>query len=207
MRMTQVVSRIKDTALVARRRAQILAAARAVFREKGFHRATVRDIADQAKLTQGSLYNYVQAKEDILFLICDELVTQFQGLVREVVAAQTEPEERLQAAVRGVIEIIYAHQDDVLLMYHESHSLPRPALHSILSRVHDYIEDFATIVKLGTSTARLPVSNARLTANIITFLPMMLALRRWDLERCADRNEVVEELVAFMMRGLGSDKR
>ncbi len=205
--MRLVVARIKDRSLVERRRAQIVEAARAVFRDKGFHRATVRDIGRAAKVTQGTLYNYVRTKEDILFLICDELVTTYQALMKDVIARHQDPEACLRAAMRGLIQIMDQHQDDVLLMYHESHSLPRKALHSVLSRVHEFIEDFATVVKDATAAAKLPVANARLTANILTFLPTIVALRRWDLQRCANRSEVTDELVAFMMRGLGGATR
>lgn len=202
--MKKVVARIKDRSLVARRRAQIVEAARAVFREKGFHPATVRDIGRAARMTQGSLYNYIRTKEDILFLICDELVDTYQRLVKDVIARHDDPQARLRGAIRGLIEIMEAHQDDVLLMYHESHSLPRKALHSVLSRVHEFIEDVAGIVKDATAVAKLPAPNPRLTANILTFLPTIVALRRWDLQRCASRSEVIEELVRFTMRGLGA---
>ncbi len=202
--MKKVVARIKDRSLVARRRAQIVEAARAVFREKGFHPATVRDIGRAARMTQGSLYNYIRTKEDILFLICDELVDTYQRLVKDVIARHDDPQARLRGAIRGLIEIMEAHQDDVLLMYHESHSLPRKALHSVLSRVHEFIEDVAGIVKDAAAVAKLPAPNPRLTANILTFLPTIVALRRWDLQRCASRSEVIEELVRFTMRGLGA---
>ena len=203
----RVVARIKDRALVERRRGQIVEAARAVFREKGFHRATVRDIGRAARMTQGSLYNYVRTKEDILFLICDELVTTYQRLMKDVIARHQDPDACLRAAIRGLIQIMDERQDEVLLMYHESHSLPRKALHSVLSRVHEFIEDFATVVKDAAAAAKLPVSNVRVTANILTFLPTIVALRRWDLQRCASPTEVVDELVGFMMRGLGAAAR
>jgi len=201
--MKRVVARIKDRDLVERRRLQIVTAARAVFRDKGFHRATVRDIGRAARMTQGTLYNYIRSKEDILFLICDELVATYQAAVKDVMARHPDPRTRLEAAVRELTRIMDERQDDVLLMYHESHSLPRKALRSILSRVHEFIEDFVTIVKEAAAAAGLVAPNPRLTANILTFLPTMVALRRWDLRRSATSAEVSEALVQFMMRGFG----
>ncbi|MGB8645249.1 MAG: helix-turn-helix domain-containing protein [Anaerolineae bacterium] len=40
------------------RRNQILTAARAVFARKGFERATIADIAREAVMAEGSIYNY-----------------------------------------------------------------------------------------------------------------------------------------------------
>jgi AcrR family transcriptional regulator len=206
-RANRVVARVKDRSLVERRRAEIVAAARKVFHDKGFHRATVRDIGRAARMTQGTLYNYVRTKEDILFLICDELVAAYQAALVGVVAAHQAPRARLEAAIRALIGIMDARQDDVLLMYHESHSLPPKALHSVLGRVHEFIEDFAAIVKEAGAAGGRPVANARLTANILTFLPTIVALRRWDLRRCATPAEVTEALVRFMMGGLGNGQR
>jgi AcrR family transcriptional regulator len=199
----RVVARIKDRSLVERRRAQIVLAARAVFRDKGFHKATVRDIGRAADVTQGTLYNYVRTKEDILFLICDELVNTYRSLIQKVAERHPEPEERLRAALAGLIEIMHEHQDDVLLMYHESHSLPRKSLRHVLARVREFIEDFALLVKDASDAMRLPAANPQLIANIVTFLPAIVALRRWDLRRCSEQKEVAEQVLEFMMRGLG----
>jgi AcrR family transcriptional regulator len=53
-----------------RRRGEVLAAAAAVFAEKGFHAATTRDIAERVGLLPGSLYYYFGSKEAAFFEIC-----------------------------------------------------------------------------------------------------------------------------------------
>src|SRR6187399_3060713 len=55
--------------LIAARRAQILDASVKVFAEKGFHRATIPDIAKEAKIAVGTIYNYFSKKEDLLFAL------------------------------------------------------------------------------------------------------------------------------------------
>lgn len=59
--------------LQAARRAQILDAATRVFAEKGFERATVRDIARAAGIADGSLYNYFANKSALLLALLDRL--------------------------------------------------------------------------------------------------------------------------------------
>jgi AcrR family transcriptional regulator len=58
---------------VAARRAQILEAAARLFAEKGFHRTTTRDIAQAADVSEGTLYNYFDNKEDMLIGIMSTL--------------------------------------------------------------------------------------------------------------------------------------
>jgi hypothetical protein len=62
---------------------------------------------------------------------------------------------------------------------------------------------FEDIVTQASSQAKITVRNPRITANIVTFLPTMIALRRWSLRERAKPAEVIEELSNFMARGLG----
>ena len=48
-----------------RRRQQIIVAAKRVFSEKGFNRATMEDIATEAELSPGTLYLYFKNKDEL----------------------------------------------------------------------------------------------------------------------------------------------
>jgi AcrR family transcriptional regulator len=52
--------------VVEDRREQILEAALVVFAEKGFERATNKDIAREAGITPGLIYHYFKSKQDVL---------------------------------------------------------------------------------------------------------------------------------------------
>src|SRR6266852_9291010 len=52
--------------LAAARRKQILDAATQVFAEKGFHRATIKEIARQAGIADGTIYTYFASKTEVL---------------------------------------------------------------------------------------------------------------------------------------------
>jgi AcrR family transcriptional regulator len=67
----EVHSNIKTARLIDPRRKQIIKGAMQVISTKGFHGATVRDIAEAAGLTVGTMYNYVRSKEDILYIVYD----------------------------------------------------------------------------------------------------------------------------------------
>jgi AcrR family transcriptional regulator len=59
--------------LAAARRTQILDAATRVFANKGFNRATIRDVARDAGVADGTIYNYFANKTDLLFGLLDRL--------------------------------------------------------------------------------------------------------------------------------------
>jgi PAS domain S-box-containing protein len=56
-----------------------------------------------------------------------------------------------------------------------------------------------TDVDVGTT----PLPHPHLSANILTFLPVMIALRGWSLRGDAPPEVVVDEISEFVVRGLG----
>ncbi len=59
--------------VMAARRKQILDAATQVFAEKGFHRATIKDIARVAGIADGTIYTYFTSKTEVLLEILNRL--------------------------------------------------------------------------------------------------------------------------------------
>jgi AcrR family transcriptional regulator len=57
------------------REALILEAAAAVFARKGYHQATIRDIAERADVADGTIYNYYSDKRDLLVAITRQVIT------------------------------------------------------------------------------------------------------------------------------------
>ena len=66
------VSGVRDL-IVAARREQILEAATRVFAKKGFRRATTREVAREAGVSEGTIYNYFEDKDALLMAIMDVL--------------------------------------------------------------------------------------------------------------------------------------
>ncbi len=59
--------------LIAARRNQILDAATKVFAEKGFHPTTIKDIAREAGIADGTIYNYFENKMALMLGILDRM--------------------------------------------------------------------------------------------------------------------------------------
>jgi AcrR family transcriptional regulator len=75
------------------RPAEIIAAAYAVFAEKGFASAKLEDIAQRAGVSKGALYLYFENKEDI-----------FEAVVRQAIAPNLDMIENMTTAYSGPIE-------------------------------------------------------------------------------------------------------
>lgn len=86
-------------------RAAITAAAREVFAERGYHGASIRDIARGAGLSLSALYHWHSSKQDLLAeLIRESTNDYFLACERELRDAGDDPAERLAAMVRAAVE-------------------------------------------------------------------------------------------------------
>lgn len=79
----EVPTQVKNPDLVTQRRGQIIEAAVPLFVANGFHKTTTRQIARAAGFSVGSMYEYVNSKEDILYLVCISIHDEVErGLLR-----------------------------------------------------------------------------------------------------------------------------
>ncbi len=94
----------------------------------------MRDIGRAAGKTQGTIYSYVRSKDDILYLVCDRIVSECQEETRKALASSHDPAARIRSAVHAVCEVMYQHQEEILLIYQDSHLLEPRSLRVIPGR-------------------------------------------------------------------------
>jgi AcrR family transcriptional regulator len=86
-------------------REAITSAAREIFAERGYHAASIRDIAKRAGLSLSALYHWHHSKQDLLAALIEESATDyFQACERALRDTSEEPAERLRAMVAVGVE-------------------------------------------------------------------------------------------------------
>lgn len=109
-----------------RRRRAMLHAARSVFAEKGYDRATLDEVAERAEFGKGTLYNYFEGgKEEILFAVLEGIHDDICELIRSVFAAE-EPHGRslrasFHAFVKAYFDFSRQHEDLFMILFKEAH--------------------------------------------------------------------------------------
>lgn len=103
-------------------RDDILEAAAQVFRQKGFHGASMANIAEAVNLQKASLYHHVSSKQEILFELLDRALELLLERISPMAAQSIPAEERLRLMVREYLQILAENTDlsAVLLFEHRS---------------------------------------------------------------------------------------
>lgn len=103
-------------------REAILESAAQVFRQKGFHGASMADIADAVRLQKASLYHHFPSKQDILLELLDKALELVTDGMAEVIAQDLPIEEKLRLAMRSYLKTLSEQGDlvSVMLMEHRS---------------------------------------------------------------------------------------
>jgi len=87
-------------------RALILEKALEMFREEGFEAATIRDIANSAKVATGAAYYYFPSKEAIVAAYYDHVQETHESKVRDLILGTTDLRERLGIVIHSKLDIL-----------------------------------------------------------------------------------------------------
>jgi AcrR family transcriptional regulator len=83
-----------------RTRAELVAAARAVFLQRGFHAASLDEIADEAGYTKGAVYSNFSSKDDLFLAVLDDHFQRRTDAYRAIAGDQQDLEGVYRAVAR-----------------------------------------------------------------------------------------------------------
>jgi AcrR family transcriptional regulator len=186
--------------LIEARRSQILDSAAQVFAEKGFHRATTKEIASTAGVSEGTIYNYFDSKEALLV-----------GIMTRLAKVETLPEElmgSLQGDVRDFFVAIFRQRMDRIQQAQEMLKALLPEVVANADLRERYYQQFvlrvATLLEQYVQ-ARIelghirPVDAALAARAVQGMFVGLLLLRILGDEPVLSRWEDVPEVVATMI--------
>jgi AcrR family transcriptional regulator len=110
-------------------RDEILDAAAQIFREKGFHAASMQDIAQAVNLQKASLYHHISSKQEILLSLLDQGLDLLIERIEAVVSQPLPADEKLRQAIHVYLQAMLEHIDLAAVLFLEHRSL-EPQYHA-----------------------------------------------------------------------------
>jgi len=103
-------------------RDDVLDAAAQVFRQKGFHGASMSDIAAAVNVQKASLYHHVSSKQEILLALLDRALVMLTNHISVIASQKLPPDQKLRLMIREYLSGLAENADltSVLLFEHRS---------------------------------------------------------------------------------------
>lgn len=102
---------------------RLLAVAAEIFAEKGYHNASIRDIARAAGVSLSGLYYYFSSKEELLFMIQDRCFRRVISDLERQLSEVDQPERKLRALVHNHVGFFAKNMAAMRVLSHEYDSL------------------------------------------------------------------------------------
>ncbi len=203
----EVPTTVKNNELVEKRRKQIVIAAVRLFSQKGFYKTTIKELADEAGISHGNIYDYVGSKEDILFLIHEFMCELEEASLRRSLTSGGNSLEHLSRIIRSQFNVMYEWSDTLKLIYRDAHVLKRSLLKKLLQTERGHLSIVENVIREGIKNEKLRPVNVRAVANLIDSMVATWILKRWDLRGHVTRLEMEKTILDMVMQGLLLDRQ
>jgi AcrR family transcriptional regulator len=189
----------------AQRRTQLLQAAKDVFAEKGYHTATMADVARSAQVSYGSVYWYFDSKDELfraLMSDCEMALRDHVGTALQTTPDTGDPAAPFRAAVQAAFEFFEADPPLVKLLFRDAQTLGRGIETHLVGIYEGFISDIERIVVPAQAAGAVIDAPPRMVAFSIAALVGQIALRRSITDDGFNAREVADFVVDMLLSGL-----
>ena len=194
------------------RRESVLAAARGVFADKGYHSASITDILDAADIARGTFYLYFQSKRAIFDELLDNFFDHLREKVRPIAVDGSAPPPLVQmrGIVRHVLEELVHNGDLTGILLHEAMGIDQEfdeKVRDFYGRILGLLQGALTMGKdMGLVRSDLdPVTNSYCILGSVKELVSHLVTEA-EAGRAPDLERITGEVVNFNLSGVFRDQ-
>jgi AcrR family transcriptional regulator len=183
-----------------RRRAEILKSAAAAFRRRGYHGASVEEIADALRMTKGSLYYYFKNKEEILFFCHDWSLDLLLAALAEAESQDAAPDTRLRRLIVAFVHMILDELHGTALTL-DPQALSPPLLRRIVAKRDAFDQGLRQMLQQGMDAGVFAPADPKLLSFAI--LGAVNWINRWfDPKGPATSQRIADLFADYLVNGL-----
>jgi TetR/AcrR family transcriptional regulator len=182
---------------------EILRAAAVCFRERGYHGASVEQIAQELGMRKGNLYYYFRDKEEILYFCHDYSLDLLLDLLKRVRREAGLPDERLRRLVEAFVHMILDELQGTALTL-DFQALSPPLLAKVIRKRDRFDRGVREILREGMAEGQFVAGDPKLLTFAI--LGAVNWITRWfDPQGPATSTEIGRVFADYLIRGLAAD--
>jgi AcrR family transcriptional regulator len=176
----------------------LVAAAAVVFRDKGYHNATIDDIAEAAGISRPTVYKYTKSKQYLLDLMVEQVTSDMGRRMQAVIHSTDDPAERLRRVVRAHVESAVANRTFYAIVLSEEVEASAAGRELFSKWARGVTREFEELVgDCLRAQADPPVVDTFIAANLV--LSMLTSLYRWyDPAGPVSPAQLTEEILVLL---------
>jgi TetR/AcrR family transcriptional regulator, cholesterol catabolism regulator len=183
--------------------AAILAAATVVFRELGYEKATLENIAAEVGINRATLYYYVGTKEELLVALLTEPIETVRTRLEEYAAGDMPAPEKLAAALSSYVRTLDEHPELFIFLSENVHAvMSGPEADALRANADRYGYVLTQVIRDGAAAGEFR-SDVDPQVAVLAILGMFNWMHRWY--RPGGRRsllEIGEEIVQLSLAAL-----
>jgi TetR/AcrR family transcriptional regulator, cholesterol catabolism regulator len=137
------------------REAALHEAATRLFRERGFHATSMQDLAEDLGMNRGSLYHYIDAKDDLLWAIVSGAMARLETAVRPILEGGGTAPDRLGRAIEAHLGFAAEHGDELALIQVELRALTAERRAILIAQRDAYEGAWREVIRQGVGDGSL----------------------------------------------------
>jgi AcrR family transcriptional regulator len=197
----------KKNDLISLRRSQLIRAAYKVVGEKGYSDFTIKDIAEEAGLSNGLLHYYFKNKEDLLFNLLRGMNAKLKDQLNKTLKVLTEPQDKLLAFCDEAFALVDKEKAYfyVLIDFWAQMNHDNRIRQANVKLFRSYRDEITTILKEGETKGVFKVVDVQLTSVIIisliqgTIIQYIIDNESFDYREYTGR--VKEQIFSMVLKG------
>lgn len=192
---------IKDGDALTAGRQKLAKAALQCFAKKGYSNTSVNDIANAAGISIGSVYKYVRAKEDVLWLVSEAGFERTNVATAAVMEEDLAPDAKLAALVEALIRQIDSDRDLARLLYIEYQHMPEASKQRVREQEEGQLKVLESVIGAGVAAGIFQPVDQRTTAANISMFGSTWTLKRHFLDVSLDEYVANQQEAALRLVG------
>jgi TetR/AcrR family transcriptional regulator len=131
------------------RRREVMAAATAVFSERGYRAASMNDIARKLGMGKASLYHYVSSKEEVLIELYEDVLRESVLSARRIAESQRSALDALTEVLTDRVAYTCRNRELLQVFFEEEAELPARQQARLISVRHEYEQTLLDLCARG----------------------------------------------------------
>lgn len=149
---------------------RIRAAAIALFRERGYHGTSVRELAGAVQMEPASLYYHFPSKQDLLVDLFDRTMDDLIAGFEAAAAGAQGAEAQLVAVLRFHVRFHTDRPEEAYVSHSELRALEPANLERIVAKRDRYEQLLRSLLQAGVDEGRFEIADIRLLAKAVLMM-------------------------------------